>query len=194
LGVQQGRLSDCELFIYKDNSTAEAAYYKGNSDSPPLIELVVRLRRLDMSGTLRLHVTHIAGSRMIVSGVDGLSRGNVTEGLMLQPSVATFGGFIPLHLSALARSPALLAWLRSWVPYRGITPLTPAEWFTKGHGLTGAGEQLEGGGWDPELSPHVWFCWDPAPAAAGAAVAELGLSRHKRPHLNHVFICPRLFT
>jgi len=25
-------------------------------------------------------------------------------------------------------------------------------------------------------------------------VEELSSSRHKRPHLNHVFICPRLFT
>jgi hypothetical protein len=115
LGVQQGRLSDCELFIYTDNTTAEAAYYKGNSDSRLLFELVVRLRRLDMAGSLRLHVTHIAGSRMIASGVDGLSRGNVTEGLMLQPSVATFASFVPLHLSALTRSPSLLAWLRSWI-------------------------------------------------------------------------------
>jgi hypothetical protein len=43
LGVGSGRLQDCELFIYTDNSTAKAAYYKGNSDSRELFELVVRL-------------------------------------------------------------------------------------------------------------------------------------------------------
>jgi len=95
-GVQTGRLKDCELFIFTDNTTAEAAYYKGNSDSRALFELVVRLRRLDMVGGLRLHVVHIAGTRMIASGVDGLSRGNLTEGLLLQPTPTSFCSFVPL--------------------------------------------------------------------------------------------------
>jgi hypothetical protein len=193
-GVQTGRLKDCELFIFTDNTTAEAAYYKGNSDSRALFELVVRLRRLDMVGGLRLHVVHIAGTRMIASGVDGLSRGNLTEGLLLQPTPTSFCSFVPLHLSAIQRSPALLHWLRSWVPFRSISPLSPEDWFTQGHGLTGQGRSLPGGGWEPELSPHRWYLWDPPPAAAGAAVEELSASRHKRPHLNHVFLCPRLLT
>ena len=131
---------------------------------------------------------------MIASGIDGLSRGNASEGLMLQPSATAFGSFVPLHLSAIQCSPDLLPWLRSWILFRGITPLSPTDWFVHGHGLTGRGTATLAGGWDPELSPHRWFLWDPAPAAAGAAGEELGVSRHKRPHLNHVFICPRLFT
>ena len=194
LGVQTGRLQDCELFIYTNNTTAEGAYYKGNSDSRALFDLVVRLRRLDMAGGLRLHMSHIAGTRMIASGVDGLSRGNLSEGLLLQPSPSAFSSFVPLHLSALARSPSLLTWLRAWIPYRGISPLSPTDWYIQGHGLSGKGRALPDGGWDPELSSHKWFLWDPAPAAAGAAVEELGASRHKGPHLNHVFLCPRLLT
>jgi len=193
-GVQSGRLQDCELFIYTDNSTAEAAFYKGNSDSRALFDLVVRLRWLYMTSGLQLHVSHTAGTRMIASGIDGLSRGNASEGLMLQPSATAFGSFVPLHLSAIQCSPDLLPWLRSWIPFRGITPLSPTDWFVQGHGLTGRGTATLAGGWDPELSPHRWFLWDPAPAAAGAAVEELEVSHHKRPHLNHVFICPRLFT
>jgi hypothetical protein len=194
LGVQTGRLRDCELFVYTDNTTAEGAYYKGNSDSRPLFDLVVRLRRLDMAGGLKILMSHISGTRMVTSGVDGLSRGNLSEGLLMQPSHSAFISFVPLHLSALTRSPALLIWLRSWLPYRGISPLSPTDWYIQGHGLTGRGSSSQDGGWDPELSPHRWFLWDPAPAAAGAAVEELGTSRHKRPHLNHVFICRRLFT
>ena len=34
----------------------------------------------------------------------------------------------------------------------------------------------------------------PPPAIADVALDELIASRHKRPHLNHVFICPRLMT
>jgi len=194
LGVQTGQLHDCEMFVFTDNSTAEAAYYKGNSDSRDLFELVVRLRHLDMSGSLRLHITHIAGARMIASGMDGLSRGNLTEGLMLSPTPAAFSHFVPLHLSATQRAPRLLQWLRSWIPFQGIVPLQPDDWFIQGHGLTGRGQALSDGGWHPEVTRHVWFLWDPPPAAAGAAVEELSSSRHKRPHLNHVFICPRLFT
>jgi len=147
-----------------------------------------------MTGGLRLHMSHIAGTRMIASGIDGLSRGNTTEGLMLQPSVSAFSAFVPLHLSPIQRSPALLSWLRSWIPFRGILPLSPSDWYIQGHGLTGEGFSDGAGGWDPELSPHRWFLWDLAPAAAGAAMEELGVSRHKCPYLNHVFICPRLFT
>jgi hypothetical protein len=163
LGVQSGRLQDCELFIFTDNTTAEAAYYKGNSDNRALFELVVRLRRLDMAGGLRLHITHIAGTRMIASGVDGLSRGNLTEGLLLQPTPASFSSFVPLHMSAIQRSPALLPWVQSWVPFGGIQPLSPDDWFVQGHGITGAGSALPDGGWDPELSKHHWFLWDPPP-------------------------------
>jgi hypothetical protein len=58
-------LHESELFLFTDNSTAVAAYYRGNSSNKHLFELIVRLRLLDMTSTLRLHLIHIAGSRMI---------------------------------------------------------------------------------------------------------------------------------
>jgi hypothetical protein len=147
-----------------------------------------------MSGSLRLHMTHIAGMQMIASGVDGLLRGNLMEGLLLQPEPSTFASFVPLHLSAIQRSPQLLSWLCSWIPYWGITPLAPMDWFVQGQGLDTGGTYIPGGGWDPNLSPYTWFLWDPAPAAAGTVVEQLGSFWHTRPHLNHVFLCPRLFV
>jgi hypothetical protein len=39
-----------------------------------------------------------------------------------------------------------------------------------------------------------WFMWHPPPALADVAVEELEESRHKRKHLNHVFVSPRLMT
>jgi len=36
--------------------------------------------------------------------------------------------------------------------------------------------------------------WMPPPAACRHALGELATSRHKRTSLNHIIVCPRLFT
>ena len=41
-----GSLTGSEVFMFTDNSTAEAAFWKGTSSSPKLRELVLRLRQL----------------------------------------------------------------------------------------------------------------------------------------------------
>jgi hypothetical protein len=46
----------------------------------------------------------------------------------------------------------------------------------------------------PALSTEQWFLWAPPPTAAATALQELNISRHKRPTLGHLFVCPRLFT
>jgi len=46
----------------------------------------------------------------------------------------------------------------------------------------------------PTLATQDTFLWAPPPAAAYAAVDELALSRHKRTHLHHIFVYPRLCT
>jgi len=67
------------------------------------------------------------------------------------------------------------------------------EWYTTGHGLA-QGVASPTGIYLPTLHTSEWFLWSPPPAAARAALEELAVSRHKRPHLNHIFIVPRLFT
>jgi len=189
-GTQSGELHHSELFIFTDNSTAEGAYYKGNTNSKLLFDLVLRLRQLDMGGLLRLHITHVAGTRMVAQGADGLSRGDLTEGIMQGASIESF---IPLHLSALDRLPALLSWVQSWCPMPSITLLAPNDWFERGHGILG-GHVTTSGTWHPHETHEPWLLWTPAPAAASTALDELQSSRHKCSHLNHIFICPRLFT
>jgi hypothetical protein len=44
--VADGRLRGAEVFLFTDNSTAEAVFYKGNSLSRPLFELMLWLRKL----------------------------------------------------------------------------------------------------------------------------------------------------
>ena len=49
-GVDTGVLCSTELFIFTDNSTAEGAYYKGNTGSQLLFGLVHRLRKIEHDG------------------------------------------------------------------------------------------------------------------------------------------------
>jgi hypothetical protein len=99
--------------------------------------------------------------------------------------------FIPLHLDALHRSPQLLQWINTWSSAL-VQPLTPEGWYTDGHGLDY--EASVGPSWEPRPAAQWVFLWALARAAAYAAVDELSLSRLKRPHLLHIFICPRLCT
>ena len=172
--VKQGHLRDCELFLFTDNSTAEGAYYRGTSPSRLLFELVLRLRVLQVRTELVVHVIHVAGTRMIEVGVDGLSRGSTHEGIMTGRNMLEF---MPLHLSALDRDASLKDWVLSWANEKNgdYYFLEPEDWF--GEGQT-----------------RDKCVWSPPPAAADVAVEMLGKAKHKRPKLEHIFICPRLMT
>lgn len=189
-GITTGHLQNTELFLFTDNSSAEGAFYKGNSPSRPLFELILRLRVIDMQWNLKLHVIHVAGTRMTAQGTDGLSRGDFTMGVM---SSASMLQFVPLHQCAMTRHPPILEWITSWTQLPTLLPLTPEQWYTLGHGLDG-GTYSQEHFWVPGLSSQTIFLWAPPPAAAYAAVDELALSRHKRTHLTHIFVCPRLCT
>ena len=172
--VASGRLRGAEVFLFTDNSTAEAVFWKGTSQSPKLFDLMLRLRKVEMDGELLLHVIHVAGTRMQEEGADGGSRGDLTQGAMAGRPVLDF---VPLHLSALERSPEVEKWIRSWWDEkRGeLESLTPEGWFEAG--------QTEG-----------CFLWSPPPAATDAVVDQLGEARHKRPYCTHVVVVPRLMT
>jgi hypothetical protein len=191
-GVASGELRSTELFIFTDNSTAEGAYYKGNSSSRRLFDLVLRLRTIDMDGQLKIHLTHVTGTRMIHQGTDSLSRGNYTDGVMMgQPMLS----FVPLNRSVFDQSPPLLSWVQSWIPLPDIQPLSPEGWFQEGHGVQGGYYNSESEkAWVPKLTRTQWFLWAPPPAAAGAAIDQLSISRQKRPHLNHIFVCSCMLT
>jgi hypothetical protein len=57
-----------------------------------------------------LHVIHVAGTRMILEGADGGSRGDLNQGVMAGQPILDF---IPLHLGALDRCFAIEDWVRS---------------------------------------------------------------------------------
>jgi hypothetical protein len=188
--VLLGELANSELYVFTDNTSVEGAYYKGNSPSRRLFELVLRLRCIEMKASIKLFIIHVAGSRMISQGTDGLSRGNLSSGIFATSSMALH---IPLHLLALDRCTSLLPWIQSWVPDAALAPLSPMDWFDMGHGIQGYHRNLDGM-LVPQPTTQQWFLWTPPPAAGRAAMEELATSRHQQTHLNHVFIIPRLFT
>ena len=60
----------------------ESVFYNGASTSPLLFEIILRLHQVQMRGELILHVIQIAGTRMIESGIDGISRGKNLGGII----------------------------------------------------------------------------------------------------------------
>jgi hypothetical protein len=169
----KGLLANSELFVFTDNSSAEGAFYKGTSSSRRLFDLVLRLRALQIHGGITLHVIHVAGRRMIAQGTDALSRGITTAGVM---AGMEFASFVPLHLTAQDRQdPSILQeWVAGWAG--DCCWLTPEEWF------------------EPRSVAIPCVC-TPPPAAADAALDQLGKWIHMRPlDTTHIAIIPRLMT
>jgi hypothetical protein len=169
-----GLLENTELFMFTDNSTTKSAVFKGTSASRILFELVLRLQNLQMHGQMILHVIHISGRRMIAQGMDGLSRGNLHEGVFKGGS---FLEHSPSHLNAVERQgQGLVNWVESWLSSLGpIKWLSPKDWFLSGH----------------TRPLCVWFL---APGAAKTALEQLGKATHKRGENTHLVIIPRLLT
>jgi hypothetical protein len=173
LWCSEKSVGGAELFLFTDNTTAENAFCKGTSKSKKLSELVLRMKLLEMQESLKLHVIHVSGKRMIAQGTDGISRGDFTQGVMKGDSMLRY---VPLHLNALERQPnGMEAFLKSIMKGLEWTCLSPSEWFTTGH-------------------KNGNFVWCPAPAAADVVVEQLGKARHKRSRGLHLVVVPRLFT
>ena len=112
---------------------------------------------------------------MIDSGVDGLSRGDETLGVMRGVSLRHF---VPVHVSCLDRQPGLEHWIRSWAvsdDQRACSILQPLDW-------------------EVAVSPRTTYIWAPDPAAALAAAKTMASCIHMNSSSCHVFLVPRLMT
>lgn len=189
--ASEGNLDNTEVFMFTDNSTVEACLEKGSSSSRRLLDLVVRLQALTTRIGIKVHVFHVAGTRMIAQGTDGVSRGYLSQGVMAGEAMSAH---IPIHLSAVDRSPAnLVPWIRSWSGDDAIL-LDTMGWFESGHDFEGW-EEGEDGFERPKLSEcGRTYIWAPPPFAAEVAIAELRKARIKRQQSAHIFVCPRLCT
>jgi hypothetical protein len=172
--LEEYDLTGVEIFLFTDNTVAESAYWKGNSASRKLFELILELKELERDRGLLLHVIHVSGKRMIAQGTDGLSRADFSEGIMAGKKMTNF---CPLHLSCEARAP-------------GIKDILLNVMMSEGHPALA----LEPGGWYGDGHQPGSFLWTPAPALADVVVEQLGKARHKRPDCMHVVAVPRLMT
>ena len=107
-----GYLQGLELWLFTDNSTAESCFHKGGLLSGHLHDLVPRLRKLELDARFTLYVVHVAGTRMIAQGIDGLSRGVLLEGVMAGEYMLSY---IPLAKGAVQRQPNLADYVNDWV-------------------------------------------------------------------------------
>jgi hypothetical protein len=189
--AKAGRLQDCELFMFMDNSTAESCFYQGSLKSRQLHALVLVLRTLEMTYGMTIYVIHVSGKRMIAQGTDGCSRGSLMEGVMTGEDMLTF---VNLALNAVEHHPPILDWVHTWTDRPDLVALTPEGWYEKGHGITG-GVLYEHKVW---ISTHNkkggLFLWTPPPAVADVAIEELLKARHKRTDTFHVVMIPCLMT
>ena len=115
------------------------------------------------------------------SGIDGLSRGDMLEGMLKGEEPLQF---LPINKSVWERGGDLVKeWLiECWTldggePWGGkpLTFLNPEGWFREGHG-------------------KGIYVWAPPPAAAAVAVEMFAEARLKRTEGTHIFVVPRLMT
>ncbi len=80
--AKEGYLKGGELWLFTNNATAEGCFFHGGSLSKLLHELVLCLRKTELEYDFTLHVVHVAGTRMITQGTDGLSWVIFLEGVV----------------------------------------------------------------------------------------------------------------
>ncbi|KAL7564156.1 hypothetical protein ACA910_021131 [Epithemia clementina (nom. ined.)] len=162
-----------KLFVFTDNSTAEAAFFKGTSTSKLLFELVLQLKCLEMTGSIFVHVIWVAGTRMIAQGTDGLSRGDLMHGVLAGVNMLQY---VSLNLTSEERQPGLSDFFISLARDSfTFVSLNAEGWF---------GRSFEIGN----------FLWIPPPAADDVTVEKMCESKHIRPESAHIFIAPALMT
>ena len=174
--AKEGRLNALtETFIFTDNMHAESAFYRGTAKSPEVLHLMLRLHRVLMRGEAFIHVVWVAGKRMISQGTDGLSRSDLTSGVMRGESMLNF---VPLHQSAHQRQPKVLSSLLRTIidDTDDVRVLNPEDWFTQ-----------------PAERDGI-FVWMPPPCIADVAVFMMAEAWHLRPWNTHVFIAPSLMS
>jgi hypothetical protein len=97
--AEEGTLSELMLFFCMDNSTVESALYHERSKmSRMLHELVVRMKLMVAKHNFQFLVIHVSGERMKAQSMDGVSRGQLTEGVMNGESMFSF---LPMHETVL---------------------------------------------------------------------------------------------
>jgi hypothetical protein len=127
--VESGELAEgSELFVFTDNFVSERAFHNGSSKSRRLHTLVLKLRKMEIEGKLIIHVVWFAGTRMKEQGSDGLSRGDLTGGVMVGDS---FLKHIPLNKTVLDRAEGFKEQFSKGLVGSDWNWLATGDWFDK---------------------------------------------------------------
>ena len=183
--VKEGEIQGQEVFLlvlFTENSTFEFTYYKGYSSSWKLSAIILRLYQAIRDGDLILHVIHMAGTRMKAWGVEGLSRGDLLEGMISGEDPFSF---IPLAEGANERLQGKVgAWVRSW--WKDLDRKTP--W-----GEMPLTEVTKDNLFDLDTveGPQLWM---PPPAAMETIMEVFNEDRMAHHCRAHIFVVPRLMT
>jgi hypothetical protein len=141
---------------------------------------------LEMACSACIIMPHVSGGQMKAQGTDGVSRGQMKEGVMPGLNMMSF---IPFHETATQRSPGVRDWIVSWLG-SAAEFLAPQDWFEQGHDVSGGSNDLKGF-WHSTFSQGK-LLWMPPPAAADVALEELQKACIKCQHSIQVFVCPQL--
>ena len=181
--VAGGSLVDQEVFLITDNSSFEEAYYKGHSPTRQLSEIIFRVHKAERDGGFIPHFIHILvlGKQMTASGVDGISCGDLMEGMMSgqdpsRSSHSTWGSRRVVQWSDKHLGTKLVA-----LQEGGRLSGPAAEGGHQGQHVQVAGSQ---GG----------TSLDAPPAAMEVTLELLCKDCLAHPQWPHVFVVPRLMT
>jgi hypothetical protein len=163
-----------EIFLFTDNFTAESVFTRGSGKSPEIFSLILRLHKLQMEGNIFVHVVWIAGTRMIAWGGDGLSRGDLSNGVMAGQDTLYY---VPIGRSAIERFPGA----ETIIPQIALSDevwvrLSPAQWYS-----------------DPFVGDGNYL-WVPPPCLADVALEQMAEAHQIRPWNTHAFLVPNLMT
>ena len=131
-----------------------------------LHDLLLKLRLLKTRAGRKIHFVHVVGTRMIDQGSDGLSRGNLMEGVTGGKAMEFF---VPLEPSSEAQA----FWIGSSLGHRSIAAILGTYWnqmigLTKGTMYQKAPKIVMAYGY---LHKKGNFIWAPPPTVADAALA-----------------------
>ena len=77
-----GTLERAEIYCFTPSSTTETVSSKENDISEKFLKLMLCLWKLDINTDIKLHIRHVAGTKMMMERSDGGSRGDLSQGAM----------------------------------------------------------------------------------------------------------------
>jgi hypothetical protein len=160
-----GSLTGHEVFLGTDSQVANNVWHKGSSKVRNLYEIMLELHEAAIKFQFLLHFVHVAGTRMIEVGVDGLSRAELDVGKLTNPTTIQ----ISMHISPIQRNGLRRTLISSWIS-EPLHFAEPHDWFEEA-------QQSHCHIFNP--TSQVWI-WDLPPAAALDALEELANGRLKR--------------